>query len=136
VSATLEVLIKLAERKVEDAQRTLGKTLERIRWVGDEQLRLEREAAEAFVHAVGENDVMALQVAGAFQERMRRAVNVLKEEEVALKVRENEERAVLQTHFAEQKRYELLLEKQKLLAKKVRAKKQQNALDEVGQRKR
>jgi len=136
VSETLEVLIKLAERKVEAAQLQLNRTRGRIRFVQDEQVRLEREAAVAFVQAVAEDDVLALQLAGAFQERMRKEVFKLKEEEAALHVREGEEQVALQKCFAEQKRFELLLEKQKLAKKKERAKKAQNQLDDIGQRKR
>lgn len=135
MSKTLDVLIKVAERKVEEMQRQLADTRRSLIANAEEQVRLEREAAVAFVQAVAEDDVMALQAAGAFQERMRREVFKLRELEAALKVKESEQQRALQELFAGQKKYELLLERQKIEAKKVRAKKVQNQLDEVAGRK-
>lgn len=136
MAETLEVLIQVAERKVEDMQRKLAQTRAEIQRLADEQVRLEREAAVAFVTAVAEDDVLALQAAGAFQERMRREVAQLKALETAMQALEKEQRGQLQELYAGQKRYELLLEKQKLAARKARAKKAQNALDEMAGRRR
>lgn len=136
MSKTLDVLIQVAERKVEEMQRKLAETRRELVANAAEQVRLEREAAVAFVTAVAEDDVQALQAAGAFQERMRREVVKLKDLEVQLQQQEGEQRKMLQDLFAGQKKYELLLERQKLEAKKVRAKKVQNQLDEVAGRRR
>ncbi len=136
MSKTLDVLIQVAERKVEEMQRKLADTRRELVANAAEQVRLEREAAVAFVTAVAEDDVQALQAAGAFQERMRREVVKLKDLEVQLQQQEGEQRKMLQDLFAGQKKYELLLERQKLEAKKVRAKKVQNQLDEVAGRRR
>ena len=136
MSTTLDVLIKVAERKVEEMQRSLAKTREAIAFIRNEMVRLEQEAAVAFVTAVAEDDVQALQAAGAFQERMRREVNRLKGEEVELLEREAGQRRELQLLYAGQKKYELLLERQKVEAKKLKAKKVQNNLDEIAGRKR
>jgi flagellar export protein FliJ len=136
MSETLDVLIKIAERKVEEVQRALAQTREEIGKRQEEQVRLEREAAVAFVTAVAEEDVLAMQAAGAFQERMRREVFKLKQEEQALVVLEGQQRQELQVLFAGQKKYELLQERQKLAARKERMKKAQNNLDEVAGRKR
>lgn len=136
MASTLEVLIQVAERKVEEMQRALAKTREGILFLKNEMVRVEQEAAVAFVTAVAEDDVLALQAAGAFQERMRREIVRLKEAAAALEEKEMEQRGELQVLYAGQKKYELLLEKQKLEARKVRAKKVQNQLDEVAGRKR
>lgn len=136
MSATLEVLIQVAERKVEDMQRLLAKTRGRILQINEEIIHLEQEGAVAFVTAVAEDDVMALQAAWAFQERMRRAVVALRGEEAELKMVEGEQQKQLQELYLGQKRYELLLEKQKLAAKKEHARKVQNQLDEIAGRKR
>ena len=136
MAETLEVLIHIAERKVEDMQRQLAATRAELQRLAAEQVRLNEEAAVAFVTAVAHDDVHELQAAWAFQERMRREIDKLKEQEEAQKLIEGEQRAQLQELYAGQKRYELLLEKQRLAARKVRAKKAQNALDEVAGRKR
>ena len=136
MSKTLDVLIKVAERKVEEMQRQLAATRREIIRIAEHIVELEREAAVAFVQAVAEDDVLALQAAWAFQERMRREVIVLRGKEDELKVTEGEQQVALQALFAGQKKYELLLERQKIEAKKVRAKKVQNQLDEVAGRKR
>ncbi|RYG59946.1 MAG: hypothetical protein EON60_08860 [Alphaproteobacteria bacterium] len=136
MAETLEVLIQLAERKVEQKQRELATTHERLQWLAAEMVRLQREVEVAFKTAVGEDDVQALMAASAFQERMRRAVEELKLEEVLKRQLEAEQRIELQLLFAGQKKYELLLEKQKLARRKERLKKAQNQLDEVAGRKR
>lgn len=136
MAETLEVLIQVAERKVEDMQRQLAKTRAELLRLAAEQVRLNEEAAVAFVTAVSHDDVHEMQAAWAFQERMRREIAKLKEQEDAQKIVEGEQRLKLQELYAGQKRYELLLEKQRLAARKVRAKKVQNALDEVAGRKR
>jgi flagellar export protein FliJ len=132
---TLDVLIQVAERKVEAMQRDLAATREQLVILANEMKRLEQEAAVAFVTAVAEDDVLALQAAGAFQERMRREVSALKELEVMGQQKEVEQRQALQALYAVQKKYELLLEKQKLAKRKERLKKAQNQLDEVAGRK-
>lgn len=136
MAETLEVLIQVAERKVEDMQRQLARTRDELLRLADEMRKMEQEAAVAFVNAVAEDDVLALQAAGAFQERMRREVSRLKDEELVVKACEAEQRTQLQELFAVQKRYEMLLEKQRLAKRKERMKKAQNNLDEVAGRKR
>lgn len=133
---TLEVLIRLAERKVEEKQRELAVTQERLAWLANEMVRLQREVEAGFKTAAGEDDVRVLAAAVAFQERVRRAVDVLKAEEVEKMALEAEQRKDLQALYAGQKKYELLLEKQKLAQRKERMKKAQTQLDEVAGRKR
>jgi len=134
MAKTLAVLIKLAGRKVELAQRQLARTQQEIQAAGAAMRRLEEDAAVAFVQAVAEDDVLSLQAAGAVQEKARRGIAALKEEEAALRQREGEEKARLQAHYAEQKRYEILQERQAAAARKAQAKKAQGALDDVAGR--
>ena len=136
MSETLEVLIKLAERKVEAAQRELAQMREAIALTRERMKQLEQDAAVAFVTAVAEDDVLSIQAAGAFQERIRREINALREIEAKLMEEEEAQKALLQELYAGQKKYELLLEKQKLALRKERMKKAQNALDEVAGRRR
>lgn len=136
MSETLEVLIKLAERKVEAAQRELAQMREAIALTRERMQQREEDAAVAFVTAVAEDDVLSIQAAGAFQERIRREIATLREVEAKLLEEEEAQKALLQELYAGQKKYELLLEKQKLAARKERMKKAQNALDEVAGRRR
>ncbi len=136
MAETLEVLIQLAERKVEEKQRELAATKERLLWLAAEVVRLQREVEVAFKSAVGVDDVQFLAACSAFQERMRRAIAQLQEEEADKRQLEAEQRLQLQQLYAGQKKYELLLEKQKLAKRKERMKKAQNNLDEVAGRKR
>lgn len=136
MAETLEVLIQLAERKVEEKQRELAETNERLLWLAAEMVRLQREVEVAFKSAVGVDDVQFLAASSAFQERMRRAIEQLKIEEGLKQQLEAEQRIELQLLFAGQKKYELLQEKQKLARRKERLKKAQQQLDEVAGRKR
>ncbi len=134
MAETLEVLIKVAERKVEAAQQALAKTREAIDACRNRTKELEQEAAVAFVTAVAEDDVLSIQAAGAFQERVRREIAEIRQMEATLLENEKVQQAQLQQLFAGQKTYELLWEKKKLERRKERLKKAQNQLDEVAGR--
>lgn len=134
MAETLEVLIKLAERRVEEAQRNLSMTRQMLEGIAAEMVRLEQEAAVAFVSAVAEDDVLSLQASGAFQERIRREVARLREMQARLTEQEAAQRELLQAEFAAQKRFELLLQKQKMAEARAHAKKVQAGLDEVAAR--
>ncbi len=136
MAETLEVLIKVAERKVEAAQQALAKTREAITACRSREKELEQEAAIAFVTAVAEDDVLSIQAAGAFQERVRREIAELQQMETVLLENEAIQQKHLQELFAQQKTYELLWEKKKLERRKERMKKAQNQLDEVAGRTR
>ncbi|TKW60711.1 MAG: hypothetical protein DI628_07380 [Blastochloris viridis] len=134
MAETLEVLIKVAERKVETVQSALAKTREAIAACRERVKELEQEAAVAFVTAVAEDDVLSLQAAGAFQERVRREIAELKQMEEVLLEQEAVQQKQLQELYAQQKTYELLWEKKLMERRKERMKKAQNALDEVAGR--
>lgn len=134
MSKTLPVLIKLAERKVELIQQGLAKTHAALVAVKADMQECDRAARAAFMDAVGDDDVLTLQAASAFQERMRRQLAELTAMLADLERVETEQKARLQAAFAEQKRYEILLEQQKAKARKEHAKKVQNALDDIGNR--
>jgi flagellar biosynthesis chaperone FliJ len=131
MAETLEVLIKVAERKVEKAQQELAATRAIVARTEEEIVNLEREAAVAFVTAIAEDDVLAMQAASAFQERMRREVALRHAALQQMAELITTQEAALREVYAEQKRYELLWDKTKLERKKAREKKTQNALDEV-----
>lgn len=134
MSKTLPVLIKVAERRVETIQQALAHTRAAIAAVHADMDNCERAAKDAFMDAVGEDDVLALQAASAFQERMRRQLLELKAMLADLESVQDQQRAQLQEAFAEQKRYEILLEQQRIKAKKEHDKKVQNALDDMAQK--
>lgn len=131
MAETLEVLIKVAERKVETVQAALAKTREAIAACRQREKELEQDAAVAFVTAVAEDDVLSIQAAGAFQERIRREIAELKQMEGQLVANEGIQQKQLQELYAQQKTYELLWDKKKLERRKERLKKAQHALDEV-----
>lgn len=131
MAETLEVLIKVAERKVEKAQQELAQTRGVIAHTEREIEAREREAVVAFATSIGEDDVVAMQAAAAFQERMRREVASLRAMKAQMEVLATEQEGVLRGFFAEQKRYELLWERKKQARRKEREKKAQHALDEV-----
>ncbi len=136
MTETLAVLIKVAERKVDAAQLALNQTREALAQCRARMDELVREAEAAFADAVGENDVVALQAALAFDARIRRDLADLKQVETAMQGQENAQCAQLQELFAGQKTYELLHERQQLAARKAKAKKAQAALDDVAGRRR
>jgi hypothetical protein len=128
---TLPVLIKIAERRVEEVQQTLARTRLALENNAAGQVRLQQEAAVAFVNAVAEDNVMELQAAGVFQERIRREIAKMEAQRLELEEQERMQQEALHAAYGEQKRYELLLEKQKLEEKRAHDRKAQAALDEV-----
>lgn len=128
---SLPVLIKIAGRKVESVQQGLARVRAALEVNAARQKQLEQDAAVAFVQAVAEDDLVELQAAGAFQERMRREVAALREQQAVLERDEATQKQALQEAYAEQKRYELLLEKQQLADKRAHERKVQQGLDEV-----
>lgn len=136
MAETLEVLIQVAERKVEAMQQALAKTRDALVQLAEGMKKLEQDAAVAFVQAVAENDLLSLQAAGSFQERIHREILALKDLQTGLLKQEGEQKIALQALYANQKKYELLLERQRLAKRKERMKKAQNTLDEVAGRKR
>ena len=134
MAETLAVLIKVAERKVETVQAALAKTREALSACRQRVKELEQEAAVAFETAVAEDDVLSIQAAGAFQERVRREIAEVREMEAVLLENEAVQQKQLQELYAQQKTYELLWEKQQVAKRKERLKKAQTTLDEVAGR--
>jgi hypothetical protein len=128
---TLVTLAKLAGRKIETAQQALAKTQHSLAQVRHEITLQQQQAEEAFHHAAADDNLLELQAATAFQERIRRQLAQLAEIEAALVQQETQQRQQLQQHFAEQKRYELLHAQQQRAAAQKRAKKAQSELDET-----
>lgn len=133
MAETLAVLIKLAARKVEEVEQELARTRRAIESTDISMEEKEKEKQEAFLKAVGEDDLITMQATTAYQERLRREIEQLKEVKRALEDRMEELRGLLKERFIEQKRYELLQERQKIAAKKKHAKKVQDNLDDLGQ---
>lgn len=131
---TLEVLVKLAERKVQEAEQQLAKVREAILAADQEILRCQTEAQQAFIRATKEEDVMALQAAMGFQERMKQRALQIERDKMVMREHEQQWKDKLHTAFIENKRFDLLLKKQQLAAKKKHDRKVQAQLDDIGQK--
>lgn len=133
MTQTLAVLIKLAERKVEEAEAALSRIRSVIQATMVSMEECTRRANEAFLQSVGGEDLSMMMAAQAFQLRMdqekARFAEVLKLAEVE----EGKLREKLHKVFAEQKRYEMLMEKHKRAVAKKHAKKVQEQLDDISQ---
>lgn len=134
MTQTLAVLIKLAERKVEDAEAALSRVRDRMKLLQQQMDACLREANAAFLQGAGEDDLNMVMAAQAFQERMRRERVRLQEVLKGVEAEELVLREELHRVFIEQKRYELLMKKHQKMVARRHAKKVQEQLDDVAQR--
>lgn len=134
MTQTLAVLIKLAERKVEDAEAALSRVREVVKVVQQQIEDCAVRANRAFLEGAGENDVQMMMAAQAFQQRMALERVQLQEKLRLVEVEEVRLREELHKVFIEQKRYELLMKKHEKAMAKKHAKKVQEQLDDISQR--
>ena len=130
----LPTLIKLAQQRVEQAQAALGLNQRLQADNRAQHARWQAEAAQAFANASTERDLHLLQAATAFTTRATREQAMLDEVLRLLRDEEAPLRAALQAAFTEQKRYELLADRQAQAAHRTRARKAQETLDDLTQR--
>jgi len=128
---TLATLVRLSKHKVERAQEALAEAeavrLDLVRRL--EEVQLARR--EALASVVVADDAASRLDAGRYDARLKHTAEKLVGE-IALCEQEIEvRREALRGLFAEQKRYEVLLEQERLKVAKRRAGKQQGVLDEV-----
>lgn len=131
MAETLATLVKLSEHKIEDVQKNVRVVRDNIANVEQKRLALLEAVARGGEMAAAANDVTMLTQAAAFAQSARK-----QEEALVAKRRELEEELEalmerLRAEFATQKRYETLLQRERLRAKKRREAKQQAQLDEV-----
>jgi len=129
---TLETLQKVSKHKVDEQQKVLAE----LNTLAD-NIRLHIKNLEEEAAGVDKNlpdDPTLYQMASRYAVRLRGDIKVMRESLAAMEKKIAVETDKLRDLFAEQKRYEILLERE--MAKKAaeRAKKQQDQLDEIGQR--
>lgn len=129
---TLETLQKVSKHKVDEQQKVLAE----LNTLAD-NIRLHIQNLEEEAKGVDKNlpdDPNLYQMASRYAVRLRGDIKVMRESLTAMEKKIAVETDKLRDLFAEQKRYEILLERE--MAKKAaeRAKKQQDQLDEIGQR--
>jgi hypothetical protein len=135
VAETLATLIKLAERKVEAAQQELAAAarLLELNKMAEAKWLAALEAGHAA--ALGDSTGLGLAQDALFGRRAAAELARLAEMAAVIGHQMAEIRARLAGHFAEQKRFEVLLAQQRMKEKKKHFKKVQAALDESAQHK-
>lgn len=131
MAETLATLVKVTEHKVEETQKALAFAEKAIIHVDKEMLDLRRQVDAGQAGVVADSSPQGYRMAGLFMERVKRETERLKQKRAALVEEMERVRTVLAAQYAEQKRYETLLERERLKVKKRRESKQQAALDDT-----
>lgn len=126
---TLKNLKKIAHHKVEDVQKQLGETLAAMENLALQIAALENRIAEEEANLGEDLDMRAH--FERFEKRSRDKIKNLEDEIKTLRQHEAHLREELAEHFAEEKRYQILLERKEEEQRKARAKKSQAQLDEI-----
>lgn len=131
MAETLATLVKVTEHKVEETQKALAFAEKAIAHVDSEVAELRRQVDAGQAGVVADSSPQGYRMAGLFLERVKRETERLKQKRAALVEEMERVRMILASHYAEQKRYETLLERERLKAKKRREGKLQAALDDT-----
>lgn len=135
--STLLTLQKLASQKVEAKQKEIAKLESVILQMTERQEYLNKAIVTEHKIAAEFGDPMLFSAAGMFQEKAQVELHDLAEAMEDAKRIMMEKREKLRALYAEQKRYEILHERQEVKKKKEREKKGQSVLDDLaGARKR
>ena len=126
---TLDNLVRLAKKNVEDIQKQITEVQTAIEGHTRKILSLEKKILEEG-EAAG-TDPMMLLALNRFTTKTDKEIAELKGKRLKLMKHEAALRDQLTEQFAEQKRYEILLERKKLERKQRIQKAQQDQLDEV-----
>lgn len=127
---TLETLQKVSKHKVDEQQKTLAELNTLADNIHTHIQNLEDEAAGVDKNL--SDDPNLYQMASRYSVRLRGDIKVMSESLAAMKTKIAAETDLLRDLFAEQKRYEILLERKKNQKAADRAKEQQNQMDEIG----
>lgn len=126
---TLENLVKLAKKNVEDIQKQIAETLAGIEAFTLKIVTLEKKLEDE--RKAADTDPFLLVALDRFSKKAEKEITDHKKRRKELQKHEAALRAQLTEQFAEQKRYEILLER-KILEKRKRIEKaQQNQMDEI-----
>lgn len=126
---TLKNLRKIARHKVDEVQKELAQTLATMTHLADKISHLESCIEKEEVAAA--DDLAMRGHFERFEKRTRDEIKKLEDEIRTLRQHEAHLRAQLAEHFAEEKRYQILLERKQQELQKEQAKKTQAQLDEI-----
>ena len=133
---TLETLTRLAEKKVEEQQKEIA-ALQRV--IDDMKARkrhLLSSIDAGYATANVSSDIEVIQMSGNFHKRAKAELLDIAEAMTDAERIMAEKRNVLQTLFAEQKRYEILHKRRTEEGRKAALKKEQKNMDELGGQKK
>jgi flagellar biosynthesis chaperone FliJ len=127
----LPILLKLADKELEDIQQQLHANRSAQTAVLAQVAHWQQEVAAAFSDALTQAEVHNLQAAHAYQHRAARAIEDLQAELTTLRATETHLRETLQTAYAKQQRYAQLAQAQAAQIKTKAARKAQANLDDL-----
>lgn len=134
MTKTLVTLKKLANRKVEDLEQNLAAVRQGIGQVKAALVRNAEEMVRAGIQAAEGTDLMMMQAAQGFIQRLKMERAKLDGLLAQGQAREQEVLAALRVAFMERERYDILHQRREAERKKSLAKKAQDGLDEIGGR--
>lgn len=129
---TLETLQKVSKHKVDEQQKVLGELNALADNIREHIKNLETEAAGLDKDLP--DSPTFYQMASRYSVRLRGDIKVMTDSLTELDKKIAKETDLLRELFAEQKRYEILLERALAQRAAERAKREQGHLDEIGQR--
>lgn len=132
--STLSTLIKRTKQSLEALQKEMSELEKHTQRLETEQKRLRAEADKSFTDAQKSDDPQQMFMALHFIARQDAQILILKEQQHKIGARKEELNAQIRAHFAEQKRYEILEERQRAEKRATIMKKQQAELDDLAQR--
>ncbi len=131
MASSLPTLIKLAKSKVENIQKILADLHRGVEAIDQKLVQLKTDTQRGGELAAKSNDLGMLAQSATFMQRAIQVEAKLKKERLVVLKMIDEQKAVLATHFAEQKRYETLHQRVQDKARRERLAKQQAQLDEA-----
>lgn len=128
---TLQSLHKIATKKVEESQEEIAKLVGVMQDMDARESYLVKQIDYEYDNVASGSDSLLYSFAGKFSEKSKDEIDDIQKARIDAEKFLNEKREKLRIRFAEQKRYEILLERKRLELKKVKEKKEQAELDEV-----
>lgn len=132
MTKSLKTLSKLSAKQIEDKQKEIAKLNAVIDEMEQRQAYLNAAIVSEYAAATQTADSTLYRAAGAFELRAKAELADLKESLIDAERIMAEKREQMRELYSEQKRYDMLIERKEFEAKKEQAKKEQDALDEMG----
>jgi flagellar export protein FliJ len=127
----LQSLHKIVSKKVEESQEEIAKLIGVMQEMDDRENHLMKQIDSEYQTVSNENDALLYTFAGKFSEKAKDEIKDIKQARIDAEKILSDKREKLRIRFAEQKRYDILLERKKLELKKAKDKKEQAELDEL-----